>query len=152
VSAREDLRKALLEGDVICNRYTPSNVAFQAAKLEGDERWNFVRYLEHQEYEILGVPKPDLVIFLDVPLSIALEQLRKRGGEQDQHERNVHYQEEVASVYRQLSVERHPEWVLIECARGNLMRSPEEIHQNVWREYMRLHDEEFVEQLSLIGT
>jgi dTMP kinase len=138
ISARAEMETALSQADVICNRYTPSNVAFQAAKFDRAERKEFIEFLEKLEYEEFCIPEPDLVIFLDVPLDIALRQLESRGEEKDQHEMDIRYQEEVASVYRQLSKERNPRWVLIHCAHGGIMRTPEEIHEDVWREYQKI--------------
>jgi len=137
-TAKGPLEEALKLGDVVCNRYTPSNVAFQAAKLEGDNRWDFVTYLEKLEYDTLGIPTPDLVIFLDVPLNVALTLLEQRGEEQDQHEKDSRYQEKVASVYRTLAAERAPGWAIIDSSRDGMLRAPEEIHSEIWKLYQTL--------------
>ncbi len=137
-TAKGALEEALKLGDVLCNRFTPSNVAFQAAKLDGDDRWDFVSYLEKLEYDTLGIPAPDLVIFLDVPLDVALMLLEQRGEVQDQHEKDSRYQDQVASVYRTLASERAPRWAIINCSRDGMLRAPEEIHSEIWKLYQAL--------------
>src|SRR5258708_1619076 len=107
------LIESLKEGNVVCDRYTPSNIAFQSAKLKPAERKEFITFLERAEYEELGLPAPDLVVYLSVPTSITSELLLKKEkrayigvGEKDQYEKNVEYQQEAMNIYRDLSKKR----------------------------------------------
>lgn len=130
MAAKLDLEEALSGGVVICNRYTPSNIAYQAAKLLDAERDKFIEYLEQVEYQELSLPIPDLVLFLDVPITVSVNLLRERGEVLDQHESNLEYQERVAQVYRDLARER-VSWKIISCTTNGLMRSPEDIQKDV---------------------
>ena len=141
VGARELLGASLERGIVMCNRYTPSNIAYQAAKLLAADRKKFIEFLEALEYEELHIPKPDLVIYLYVPTAIAtklIEKKKERGylagtGEQkDQHERDIAYQDEVVRVYLDLANERD-DWQSVTCTNeaGDLLLR-EEIHERVW--------------------
>lgn len=149
VAARDELTRTLGERILISNRYTPSNVAYQAAKLEGDAKAEFIQYLEHAEYEVLGLPKPDLVIYLYVPVEVAQGLIEKKevreymGGEKgakDQYEADVGYQKRVVDTYLELSVNR-PDWKIVKCTKEGVMRTPEDIHEEV----MRIIDTHFPE-------
>ena len=54
-------------GLVLCDRYTTSNAVHQASKLSAEERDTFFRWLYEFEFGKLGLPKPDLVLYLDMP-------------------------------------------------------------------------------------
>lgn len=91
-------------GIVIADRYTTSNMIHQASKIADEkERNEYLSWLDNYEYGLLGLPRPDKVIFLDMPMDIALALMKARankidGGEQkDIHERNKEY---LAATYR----------------------------------------------------
>lgn len=133
------LRKDLSKGLVISNRYVPSNIAYQAAKLSGKQQTDFISYMEAAEYREIGLPKPDLVIYLYVPVVtaqrlIAQKDARgymgKRKGAKDQSEANIEYQQRVVSTYRKLSKGRS-DWVVINCTKRGKLLSREEIHNKI---------------------
>jgi dTMP kinase len=132
VLARDDLQKALSQGHLICDRYVPSNLAYQAAKFEdASEQDEYVRWLEKLEYEECGVPRPDLVLFLDVSPHISRRLLLERGRLLDKHESSLAYQERVYEVYARLSRER-TDWKIIRCLdEKNELRSQAEIRQQI---------------------
>ncbi|MCL5016289.1 MAG: thymidylate kinase [Patescibacteria group bacterium] len=127
--ARDELLDGLKKGIVICDRYIQSNLAYQGAKLEGKARAEFIRFTEEAEYGELGLPKPNLVVYLAVPVSVS-SRLSGARGKQDQHEANIRYQEEVSNVYRELAKERL-DWKIVECVREGRLRDPDDIHQEV---------------------
>jgi len=77
---------------IVADRYTTSNAIYQLGKLEKTEWDGFLSWLWDFEYEKLGLPKPDLVIYLDVPPKDRAALLEKRyGGDEskkDLHERD----------------------------------------------------------------
>lgn len=80
---------------IIAARYTTSNAIHQMAKLP-KEKWNeYLNWLEYYEYVQLGLPKPDEVVFLDMPLDVAQKLMsgRYEGDEtkKDIHERDLQY-------------------------------------------------------------
>lgn len=132
----------ILEGDnVLCNRYTPSNLAHQAAHLDTkEERTKFISWLEELEYKGLGLPRPSLVIYLYVPVDVASELIEKKeargylegsGAKKDQHEADLDYQERVANIFLEMASEREG-WHTIFCVKDGELRSPEDIHAEVW--------------------
>lgn len=80
---------------VLADRYTTSNVAHQMVKLKKNEWDEYLEWLEDFEYKKLQIPKPDLVIFLDMPVDVSqkLMTARYNGDEvkKDVHEANVEY-------------------------------------------------------------
>ncbi len=72
-------------GLIVTDRYTTSNAVHQASKLPVEEQGEFLRWLFAFEYDRLGLPSPDLVLFVDVDLETAVRHLRKREAETDTH-------------------------------------------------------------------
>lgn len=138
--ARTKIETWLSEGKtVLANRYTGANMGFQTARMPREKRDGFLAWLDELEYQVYGIPREDVVIFLHVPVDIGQKLLEKKGdraymggNKKDIIEKNIKYQKEVEKVYFSL-VEKYPQWFLIECCdqEGNLM-SPEKIHELVY--------------------
>ena len=105
------IRKALAEGKtVLLDRFVYSNIAYQCAKLpEGPEREKLRNWILETEFGPFGLPRPDLNIFLDVPISFVEERLaaQRKGhdrdyleGSSDIHEADIEFQKTVCSIYR----------------------------------------------------
>lgn len=79
----------------VANRYTTSNASHQMTKLSESEWDSYLDWLFDFEYNKIGVPEPDLVIYLEMPVEISQKLLSKRyqGDEnkKDVHERDVEY-------------------------------------------------------------
>jgi len=129
VATQPSLLAALKKGLVISDRYIFSTLAFQGAKVLPSKRKAFLELIERLMYREFHLPKPDRVIYFDVP--VAQAQKNMRGKKKDQHERSVAYQKRVAAVYRQLAKRR--EWKVVPCTKNGKMRSPQEIHELVWK-------------------
>ena len=71
-------------GLVLADRYTTSNAIHQASKVPQEEREDFFRWLYDFEYRKLGLPRPDLVVYLDVPTEASVQYAPLPGGA-DQH-------------------------------------------------------------------
>lgn len=140
MGASKEMKETLEKGTIIIsNRFTPSNIAFQAAKIKkGKARTEFIQFLERVEYEEGGVPRPDLVVFLDVPTKISHKLIAEKTGRSylkgkgthDVHEKDKKYQEEVYKVYLDL-VKTRPDWVRIDLTKKGKMLSKEENHKRV---------------------
>lgn len=140
VGAIDDLKEKLSDGyTVICDRYAPSNLAHQNAKLPEDERLAFTEFIEGLEYDELGVPKPDLVLYLSVPADVAYGLVVQKGergymaedgSKRDHAERNLEHQEKTRDVYLKFAAERDA-WMAVDCAPLGHMRSKEDIHEDV---------------------
>lgn len=120
-------------GTVIAGRYVTSNAVHQTAKLPREQWEEYLSWLYELEYGRVGIPKPDLVIFLDMPCFLSKKLLEKRycGDEQkkDIHERDEQYRENCrdAAVYNA----EHAGWQVISCADGDKVRPVEDIAADV---------------------
>ena len=84
-------------GLILSDRYTTSNAVHQGSKLPDDELPDFFGWLSDLEYHKMGLPKPDLVIYLEVDLATSLARMRRRqekhNTKADIHEKDVAYLE-----------------------------------------------------------
>lgn len=145
-SAKDTIVKALKKGIVLCNRYTPSNIAFQAAKLSGKSREKFISFLENAEYDFLGLPRPTQVIYLYVPTRTASDlvgkkdvrkHLGKKQGIKDQHEQDLDFQRSVAKTYISLTSSRS-DWAMVNCVHKRKLLSRERIHSLILEKVQNL--------------
>lgn len=118
---------------VIADRYTTSNAIYQLSKLPQEERQAFLDWLADFEYNKLQLPKPDLVLYLDMPTDIsqALMSRRYHGDEtkKDLHEANTDF---LASCREgALFTARAWGWKVIHCAEQNEPRNIESIHREI---------------------
>ena len=122
-------------GLVVSGRYTTSNAVHQASKEPNEKRGEFLKWLYEFEYDKLGLPCPDLVIYLDVPTDYTEKMMRKREADThtsaDIHEKDLAYLttcrrsgREAAAFYG---------WTVIDCVRNDAMRSIEDIHEEIYR-------------------
>ena len=115
-----------------------SNIAHQGAKLDGERRDELIARIRHIEFELYGLPHPDLVLLLDLPAGeagrlIAKKQARSYTDKKaDLQEADGGYLARVRDVYRQLAAE-DPGWVTIDCLSDGQLRSIEEIGEDVTR-------------------
>lgn len=125
------LKEALNNGVVVCDRYDISNWAHQGAKLEGQERENLILWLKRLEREQVGLPVPDLVVYLNLPPEKAREAMEKSRRKLDMHEQDLDYLIKVNNLYLELAKEEG--WHIIECLNGNGRKSPEEAAEEIWK-------------------
>ncbi len=121
-------------GLILANRYTTSNAVHQASKLPPAERTDFLNWLFDLEYCRMGLPKPDLVLYLDLPTELSERMLRQRerstGIKADIHEQDDAYLQECRENARKIA--RDLNWTVVNCAKEGQIRSVEEIHAEVW--------------------
>lgn len=122
-------------GLVLTDRYTTSNAVHQAVKCAPQEREAFLRWLDDFEHDKLGLPRADLVLYLDMPTRCSLELLRSREAathtQGDIHEVDPDYL--AACRDSALQAARLLGWQVIPCVTGDgRLRTVEEIHREVW--------------------
>lgn len=128
---------------LIFNRYVTSNQGYQGAKIKDpEERKRFFVWLDELEYEIFGIPRPNLCIFLDVPPEIGQQLVDKKGSrdyvggeKRDMHEADKEFLESSYRVYKELAGE--PGWIIINCVENGQILSPEKISELVFEQVMR---------------
>ena len=127
------MRQALEEGKtVLLDRYVYSNIAYQCAKLQDvQERGKLRDWIFNTEYGIFELPKPDLNLFLDVPIGFVEQSLTHQregqdrnylAGAQDIHEASIAFQKAVRDMYV-AETARDPKFRRIDCsgAQGEML-------------------------------
>lgn len=121
-------------GLILSDRYTTSNAVHQGGKLDGAAREEFFSWLYDLEFCRMGLPRPDLVLCLDMPVEIAETLMRKResdtGTKADIHERNDKYLHQCREVARQAAA--YFGWTVVSCVKDGKLRSIEDIHEELY--------------------
>ena len=121
-------------GLILSDRYTTSNAVHQASKEPEETRAAYLKWLYEFEYEKLGLPCPDLTIYLDVPTDFTEKMMRSREAATnttaDIHEQDLEY---LATCRRtgKAAAEFYG-WTVINCVRDGQMRSIEDIHEEIY--------------------
>lgn len=132
------LSDALQHSDVVvCDRYVPSNLAHQGAKLDGAEREELMRTIERIEFEVFGLPRPSQVVLLDVPVEIAQRNIAAKKPRNytektaDLQEADSGYLQRVRDVYLQLAAV-NSNWQKVESVHASEQRSIAQIGDEIF--------------------
>ncbi len=127
-------------GTVIAGRYVTSNAVHQTSKLPKEQWETFLNWLYDFEYNKIGIPAPDKVIFLDMPVEVSQKLLTGRyhgdEGKKDIHEKDKDY----LARCRESAVftAHHSGWTIIPCAKDGEARSIEDIAKDVLDEVLSI--------------
>lgn len=121
-------------GTILADRYTTSNAIHQGSKLSADLRMQYLKWLEEFEYDLMGLPRPDKVLYMDVTLEVALANMRQRESLTDKsgdiHEADERYLGDcleaacfAADFYG---------WSRVKCAHDGRMRHLDDIHKDIF--------------------
>ena len=122
-------------GLVLSDRYTTSNAVHQASKEPEETRGDFLKWLYEFEYDKLGLPCPDLIIYLDVPTDFTEKMMRGREAATNTHA-DIHEQDlEYLATCRRTgkAAAAFYNWTIINCVKDGQMRSIEDIHEEIFR-------------------
>lgn len=144
-SYKKDWESDYRDGIVIADRYATSNAIHQCSKLPEDQWDEFLDWLFDFEYRLLGIPAPDLVIYLKVDPMVSQELLKSRYhgdlSQEDIHEKDREYllrcQKAADYCTEKLG------WKVIECTEDGAMKAIEEIAskvQKLIKEYIKMDD------------
>lgn len=131
------LKQEYEKGNIlVLDRYTTSSLIYQSSAIEDKEEKNkFIDYVYDYEYNKLGLPKPDLVIFLYVPFELAQELKKKRknndGIKNDIHESDYAYLKKASDT--SIEIAKKYNWHFINCSSNNQMRLIEDIHEDIYK-------------------
>ncbi len=145
--AAPQLRTLLQKGDwVVCDRYIASNLAFQGAKIEDEQkRDEFIVWLEDKEYNYFQIPKPSGVFYLSLPIEVSMARTEARRQEAlkkgevtgdkikkaDIHEQDREFLERVRSEYLRLAKIKN--WYVIDGVADGRELTREEIAEKIWQ-------------------
>ncbi len=134
-SFKKDWGKWYEEGGlIVSDRYTTSNAVHQTSKEPPENRAEYLKWLYEFEYDKLGMPRPDLTIYLDVPTAFTEQMMRRREAatntHADIHEQDMGYLTTCREMGR--TAAEYYGWNVISCVRDGEMRSIEDIHEEIY--------------------
>lgn len=126
-------------GLVLCDRYTTSNAIHQGAKLDGSALADYLDWLYDFEFRLMELPKPNIVLYMDVDLDTCLAQIKTRQEKTrtrgDIHE--IHPDYLAACFAAGKAAAERLGWIKIRCMENGKMRTVEEIHEDI---YLRVRE------------
>ena len=118
---------------ILCDRYATSNMVYQMGKLPRAEWDGYLAWMEDFEYQKLGIPRPDLVLYLDMPIEVSQKLLLQRyqgdSGKKDIHESHLAFLRSCGECARYAG--QRLGWKVVSCAKGGEPLPVEEIHRAV---------------------
>jgi len=145
----EEMRKWLKEGYiVVADRYVSANQIHQGGKIKSaKKRADFMKWLDEMEYEVFKIPRPDLTLYLSLPIKLVLKLIKDRDESRmkreylkkrkDVHESDVNFL--INSRKSALKLEKEiPNFIKIECSEKRKILSREQIHGMVYKEVKKV--------------
>ncbi len=144
----DKIRKWLDAGNVVvADRYVSSNQIHQGGKIKDvGKRRDFMSWLDKMEHEIFKIPRPDKIIFLDVPVKISQKLLstdfsksKKQylAGKKDIAEKDTKHLENARKSALLLAKEQS-NWAKIDCVKNRVLRTREDIHDEVYEKVKKV--------------
>lgn len=131
---------------IVSDRYTTSNMVYQLSKLDRSEWDKYIEWLSDYEYVKLGIPSPDLTIYLDMPVEVSQKFMTERynglESKKDLHERNVEFLKKgrESALYAASKLN----WTVIPCSKEDgTPKSIDKIHNMIMESVkgvLRRHD------------
>jgi len=142
--AAAQIRTALDNGQVVlANRYAASNMAHQGAKFSSPEqRKGYYIWIDNLEYQVLGIPRPDMSFILSMPPEAAMQHVQARGKTarakniRDLHEEDSKHQENSVRIYSEMSQLFPKDFILVDCTRAGKVMPLESVHQLLWQKIL----------------
>ena len=144
--SKDKIKNWLKEGYiVVANRYASANQIHQGGKIGSTKkREAFIKWLADMEYNVFKIPKPDVIFYLNVPISIVLKLIKERnknshrnylGKEKaqkiDVHEKDVKFLENSRKSALWLAKTQRG-WIKIDCEKSGKMDTRENIHKKIY--------------------
>ena len=130
---QKNIKSLLEEGYwIICDRYVESNIIYQTAMVEDTSTKNvIIKEIKYLEYDLMGIPVPDDIIYLDLNRTISKKLIDSRGEKKDINEKNELFMERVHQNGKFLA-EKY-KWKIINCDDGENILSFSDIHLKILR-------------------
>jgi len=121
-------------GLILTDRYTTSNALHQGAKVADTQREHFFKWLYDYEFNLIGLPMPSLVIYMDIDAELAAKRLRHRqaetGTNADIHENDISYLQNCAESGKQAASQFG--WHRVSCLDNGVERDKHDVHAEVY--------------------
>jgi dTMP kinase len=147
--SKGDMERWLKKGYVvIANRYVSANQIHQGGKIENTrKRNNFIKWLDEMEHEVFGIPRPNIVFYLSLPIPIVLKLLKHRESskikreylkkKKDVHEADVNFLENSRKSALWLA-KTQKNWIKIDCSEKGEILSREAIHKIIYQKVKKI--------------
>jgi dTMP kinase len=140
--AAPEIRKALAAGKIVLSdRYVGSNMAHQGSKFGGPiEKRSFFVWADSLEFQVLGIPRPDINLFLRVPAEVSYELIARRGEREytskvrDEHEADFSHLKQSVATYDLLCQLFPRDFKAINCVSDDELLSIKEINHLIWKQ------------------
>jgi len=114
---------------VVLDRYVTSSLGHQGSKIsDKDKRFEMFQWIDKLNYWLMGLPKPDITVFLHVPFKFAKE-LKKNRNTTDEHEKDEEHLKNAEQTYLELVGLYN--WQYVNCVKDNTLRSIEDINKEI---------------------
>ncbi len=144
----EEVKNWLKKGYVVlANRYASANQIHQGGKIKSaKKRKDFILWLDQMEYGVFKIPRPDVTFYLDVPTKISLKLMEERNNKQKRaylkKKKDVHENDTSFLVNSRKSAlwlsKNLKNFLKISCAKGNELRSREDIHNEIYEKVKKV--------------
>lgn len=150
--SKDKIKKWLQDGYmIVANRYASANQIHQGGKIiSTKKRESFLKWLAEMEYEVFKIPKPDAVVYLDVPIPIVMKLIkgRNKNGNKDGKRNYLGNKKDVAEKDKNYMKNSHKaalwlahtqkNWIKIECAKDGEIKAREQIHQEIYEKVKKI--------------
>jgi dTMP kinase len=138
--ASKDIKKALKEGKIVlANRYAGSNMAHQGGKIDDTvEQRSFFVWADNLEFQLLGIPRPNINLYLRVPAETAYELIAKKNSRnytkkiRDEHEKDLQHLKASVATYDLLCQLFPKDFRAIDCTKDDKLLSVPQINNIIW--------------------
>ncbi len=146
--SKEEIEGWLAKGYiVIANRYVSANQIHQGGKIKNaKKRQAFLKWLDEMEYKVFKIPRPDVVVYLSVPLETSIQMTKERnknskrnylGNKKDVHEVDIQFQKNSRESALWLA-KTQKYYKKIDCAKNGQILSREVIHDSIYKEVKKI--------------
>jgi len=133
-------------GFILTDRYTTSNALHQGAKIDKDQRENFFKWLYDYEFNLIGLPVPDIIIYMEIGIEYAAKRLLQRqketGTYADIHENDMLYLKSSIESGEQAATQFG--WHRISCINNGVERNKEDLHEEIYNHVSKLTRNEYI--------
>jgi len=132
---------------VIANRYVSANQIHQGGKIaSAKKRADFIKWLDEMEYDVFKIPRPDITLYLSLPIPIVLKLIGERDGKMKREylkkKKDVHENDTDFLINSRKSamwlVNKVPNFYKIDCSTKGDILSRESIHEKVYGEVKKI--------------
>jgi dTMP kinase len=145
----KNINKWLKNGEiVIANRYVSANQIHQGGKISNNSKRNdFIKWLDKMEYEVFGIPRPDVTLYLGLPIELVLKLLKDRDSSKMKRaylkKKKDIYENDKAFLVNSIKSavwlsKKIPNFIKIDCSKRGEVLSREAIHEMVYEKVKKV--------------